>query len=46
MDADCVLNPKRRCRIGLNREPIQRAHGTLRQIGIPAAFGALSDMSV
>ena len=44
--ADCVLNPKRCCRVGFKREPIQRSRGTRREIGIPATFGALSDVSI
>src|SRR5262249_2455341 len=44
--ADCVLNPKRCCRVEFKREPIQRSDGTRREIGIPATFGALSDVSI
>ena len=44
--ADYVLNPKRCCRVELDREPIQRSDGTRREIGIPATFGALSDVSI
>jgi hypothetical protein len=44
--ADYVLNPKRCCRVEFKREPIQRSDGTRREIGIPATFGALSDVSI
>jgi hypothetical protein len=44
--ADYVLNPKRCCRVEFQREPIQRSDGTRREIGIPATFGALSDVSI
>src|SRR5258708_14133210 len=45
-DADDVSNPKRCCRVEFKREPIQRSDGTRREIGIPATFGALSDVSI
>jgi len=44
--ADYVLNPKRCCPVEFNREPIQRPDGTRREIGIPATFGALSDVNI
>jgi hypothetical protein len=44
--ADYVLNPKRCCRVEFKREPIQRSDRTRREIGIPATFGALSDVSI
>src|SRR5215470_3268806 len=44
--ADYALNPKRCCRVEFKREPIQRSDGTRREIGIPATFGALSDVSI
>src|SRR5947209_3116879 len=44
--SDYVLNPKRCCRVEFKREPIQSLDGTRRQIGRPATFGALSDVSI